>query len=60
MYTPSCYFIARLCKAKHVHVNIIIIIILGSTALYGPGPPLVEVTKSCAFMAVGDRPVSRA
>jgi hypothetical protein len=23
-------------------------------------PPLFEVTKSCAFMAVGDRPASRA
>jgi hypothetical protein len=41
-------------------IIIIIIIMLGSTALYGPGPPLVEVTKTCAFMAAGDRPASRA
>jgi hypothetical protein len=32
----------------------------GSTALYGPLPPLFEVTKSCAFVAVGDWPTSRA
>jgi hypothetical protein len=36
----------------------------GSTALYmGPGlllPPLSEVTKSCAFVAVGDWPTGRA
>jgi hypothetical protein len=32
----------------------------GSTALYGLGPPLSEVTKSYAFMAVGDWPTGRA
>jgi hypothetical protein len=31
----------------------------GSTALYGLGP-LSEVTKSCAFVAVGDWPTGRA
>jgi hypothetical protein len=33
---------------------------LGSTALYGPGPPLFEVTNSCAFVAVGDWSTGRA
>jgi hypothetical protein len=32
----------------------------GSTALYGLGPPLSEVTKSCAFVAVGDWTTGRA
>jgi hypothetical protein len=32
----------------------------GSTALYGLGPPLSEVTWSCAFVAVRDRPTGRA
>jgi hypothetical protein len=32
----------------------------GSTALYGLGPPLSEVTGSCAFVAVGDQPTGRA
>jgi hypothetical protein len=32
----------------------------GSTALYGLGPPLSDVTGSCAFVAVGDWPTSRA
>jgi hypothetical protein len=31
-----------------------------STALYGLGPPLSEVTWSCAFVAVGDQPTGRA
>jgi hypothetical protein len=32
----------------------------GSTALYGLGPPLSEVTWSCAFVAVRDRLTGRA
>jgi hypothetical protein len=32
----------------------------GSTALYGLGPPLSEVTGSCAFVAVSDWPTGRA
>jgi hypothetical protein len=32
----------------------------GSTALYGLGPPLSEVTWSCAFVAVGDHSTGRA
>jgi hypothetical protein len=32
----------------------------GSTALYGFGPPLSEVTWSCAFVAVSDQPTGRA
>jgi hypothetical protein len=32
----------------------------GSTALYELGPPLSEVTKSCAFVAVGDWSAGRA
>jgi hypothetical protein len=32
----------------------------GSTALYGLGPPLYEVTWSCAFVAVSDQPTGRA
>jgi hypothetical protein len=32
----------------------------GSTALYGLGPPLSEVTWSCAFVAEGDQPTGRA
>jgi hypothetical protein len=32
----------------------------GKTALYGLGPPLSEVTKSCAFVAVGDWSTGRA
>jgi hypothetical protein len=31
-----------------------------STALYGLGPPLSEVTWSCAFVAVSDQPTGRA
>jgi hypothetical protein len=31
----------------------------GSTALYGLGPPLSEVTWSCAFVTVGDQPTGR-
>jgi hypothetical protein len=37
-------------------MTIIIIIII----IYGLGPPLSEVTKSCAFVTVGDWPNGRS
>ena len=41
-------------------IKVIIYNNLGSTALYGLRSPLSEVTGSCAFVAVGDRPTGRA
>jgi hypothetical protein len=34
--------------------------VFGSTVLYGLGPPLSEVTWSCAFVAVSDQLTGRA
>jgi hypothetical protein len=54
---------------SHLHLVIIIIIIIiiiitmAQQPYMGLGlllPPLFEVTKSCAFMAAGDRPAGRA
>jgi hypothetical protein len=44
-------------------IIIIIIITMAQQPHMGPGlllPPLSEVTKSCAFVAVGDWPTGRA